>query len=122
MKLQNRFEYDPTLLGIDGKYKPLRTDSFLLDMNCIQVKGHIVQTGETYFFLERKPTKSISTTFVKLIDVFFHDGDIYLMIIDLITGKVMLPSHALDNVQNKCQWKLVDSYSMEIMIDDKYHN
>ena len=72
MKIQSRFPYDSTLLGLEGKFQPLGDDGFLINSNCIIVKDHIVITGQTYFLFERSESKKTKGTAVKLVDCFYH--------------------------------------------------
>ena len=119
MKLQDRFPIDDTLLALDGKYQPIGDDGFLINSKCIMVKQHIVSTGSTYFFFEHDDKKNVRGTAVKLIDAFFHFDYIYLLIIDLFNGQVQLVNTILDNRLSTCKWKLVDTNSVETMMDAK---
>ena len=119
MKLQDRFPYDDTLLGLDGKYQPIGNDGFLINSNCVMVEQHIVSTGSTYFFFEYDDQKNVSGTAVKLIDAFFHFDYIYLLIIDLFNGQVQLVNTILDDRLSTCKWKLVDTNSVETLMDAK---
>ncbi len=83
------------------------------------VKQHIVKTGSTYFFFEHDDQKNVSATAVKLIDAFFHFDYIYLMIIDLFNGQVQLVNTILDDRLSTCKWKLVDTNSVQTMMDAK---
>ncbi len=119
MKLQDIFPYDGSLLSLEGKYQPLGDDGFLINSNCIWVKGHVVITGQTYFLFERIESKKTKGTAVKLIDCFYHHDMIYILVADLFSGQVMLKNHTLDNGQTTCKWKLVDTNSVETMLDAK---
>ena len=83
------------------------------------VKDHVVRTGSTYFFFEDNENKAVRGTAVKLIDAFFHFDYIYLMIIDLFNGQVQLVNTILDDRLSTCKWKLVDTNSIETMMDAK---
>ncbi len=119
MKLQDKFPYDGSLLSLEGKYQPLGEDGFLINSKCIMVKQHIVSTGSTYFFFEHDDQKNVTATACKLIDVFFHFDYIYLLIIDLFNGQVQLVNTILDDRLSTGKWKLVDTNSVETMLDAK---
>ncbi len=119
MKLQDRFPIDDSLLGLDGKFETVGSASFLINSNCVMVKQHIVSTGSTYFFFEYDDQKNVTATAVKLIDAFFHFDYIYLLIIDLFNGQVQLVNTILDDRLSTCKWKLVDTNSIETLMDAK---
>ena len=120
MRLQDRFNYDPTLLGLDGLYEPLSPDSFLVDSKCIMVADQIITTGDTYFLVERDENKKVDVTFVKLLDCFYYLDMVYLLVVDTVSGVVRLLNHTLENGLTICKWKLVDTFSVEMMMDKKY--
>ena len=119
MKLQDRFPYDDTLLGLEGKYQPIGDDGFLINSNCIMVKDHVVKTGSTYFFFEDNERKAVRATAVKLVDAFYYLDMVYLLLIDVFCGQVRLLNHTLDNGLTLCKWKLVDTNSVETLMDAK---
>jgi len=118
MKLQDRFPYDDTLHGLEGKYQPIGNDGFLINSNCILVKDHVVKTGSTYFFFEDNENNAVRGTAVKLVDCFYYLDRVYLLIIDVFSGEVWLKSNPLEK-DLTCQWKLVDTNSIETMMDAK---
>ena len=118
MRLQNRFQYDATLLGLEGKYEPIGNDSFLISSECVKVKQNVVTTGNTYFFVESDENQAVSATAVKLLDCFYFNGRVYLMLIDVFKGEVMLRNHKLDSGQ-KCSWRLADTHFMNYLMDSK---
>jgi hypothetical protein len=120
MKLQDRFTYDPTLLGLEGLYEPLGPDSFLIDSKNIMVADQIVTTGDTYFLIERDELKKVGATFVKLLDCFYYLDMVYLLVVETDSGVVRLLNHTLENGLAICKWKLVDTFSVEMMLDKKY--
>lgn len=97
MRLQDRFKYDPTLLGLEGLYEPLGIDSFLIDSECVMVADQIISTGDTYFLIERDRNKKVGATTVKLLDAFNYIDMVYLLVVDTVIGVVRLLNHALDN-------------------------
>jgi len=118
MKLQDRFPYDDTLLALEGKYQPIDNDSFLINSNCVWVQENIVKTGSTYFFFEDNEN-SVRGTAVKLVDAFYYLERVYLLIIDVFSGEVWLKSLPLEKEHTNCSWKLVDTNSVETMMDAK---
>lgn len=118
IRLQDRFPYDPTLLALDGKFEPVGDFSFLINFNCVMVKNHIVKIGSSYFFFDNE-NKSVRGTAVKLVDVFYYLGRVYLLINDVFSGEVWLKSLPVENDLKTCPWKLVDTNSIETLMDAK---
>jgi len=108
MRLQDFFPYDTVILGLLHVYHGIGMDSFFINQPCIMVKDSIVTTGETYFLFSYDGNQLSTSSIVKLIDTFYYNDHIYLLITDLLAGEILLRNHGLNNVQPRCQWKLFD--------------
>ena len=53
-----------------------------------------------------------TSSIVKLIDTFYYNNQVYLLLADLLSDKVLLLNHGLNNVQPRCKWKLFDVASL----------
>ena len=122
MKLQDLFPYDRTLLSLEGLYEPIGDDGFLIDSNCIWVRDQMVNKGDTYFLFSFDEQKNTTGTAVYLVDCFYHMDMFYLLVEDVFNHEVRLLNHTLDNGLTFCKWRLVDSYSVEKMMEEKYNN
>ena len=71
-------------------------------------QDHIVTTGLTYFLFTYDRDRLVSARMVKLVDAFYWNEQIYLLLNDLLTEKIILRNHALNKDENRCQWKLFD--------------
>jgi hypothetical protein len=121
MRLQDRFKYDPDLEGLEGIYESFGTDSFLIDSECVLVADQIITTGDTFFLIERDWSKKLGVTFVKLLDCFYYVDKFYLLVVDTVSDEVKLLNHTLLNGITTCTWKIVDTFSIEMMMDKKYN-
>jgi hypothetical protein len=72
------------------------------------VIDRIVTTGETYFLFSYNDNQLSTSSIVKLIDTFYYNNQVYLLLTDLLTDEVLLRNHPLNMSENKCQWKLFD--------------
>ena len=108
MRLQDLFPYDAVILGLLQVYHGVGLDSFFINQPCIMIKDRIVTTGVTYFLFSYDDNQLVTSSIVKLIDTFYYNDHIYLLLTDLLSDKVLLLNHGLNNVQPRCQWKLFD--------------
>lgn len=108
MRLQDFFPYDTVILGLLQVYHGVGMDSFFINQPCIMVKDRIVTTGETYFLFNYDGNQVATSSIVKLIDAFYYNNQVYLLLADLLTDEVLLRNHPLNMSENKCQWKLFD--------------
>lgn len=112
MRLQDLFPYDAVILGLLQVYHGIGMDSFFINQPCIMVKDRIVTTGETYFLFSYDGNQLSTSSIVKLIDTFYYNNQVYLLLNDLLSGEVLLHNHGLNNVQPRCKWKLFDVASL----------
>ena len=108
MRLQDLFPYDAVILGLLQVYHGVGFDSFYINQSCIKTQDRIVTTGETYFLFSYDGNQLSTSSIVKLIDTFYYNNQVYLLLADLLTDEVLLLKQGLNNVQPRCQWKLFD--------------
>jgi len=108
MRLQDIFPYDTIILGLLQVYHGIGMDSFFINQPCIMAQDHTVTTGETYFLFSYDGNQLSTSSIVKLIDSFYYNNQVYLLLNDLLSGEVLLLNHGLNNVQPRCKWKLFD--------------
>lgn len=108
MRLQDIFPYDSIILGLLQVYHGVGLDSFFINQPCIMAQDHIVTTGDTYFLFSYDGNQLSTSSIVKLIDSFYYNNQVYLLLNDLLSGEVLLLNQPLNKGENKCQWKLFD--------------
>jgi len=108
MRLQDFFPYDTVILGLLQVYHGVGMDSFFINQSCIIVKDRIVTTGETYFLFSYDNNRLTTARMVKLVDTFYYNDQVYLLVVDLLTDEVLLRNQPLNKDENRCQWKLFD--------------
>ena len=121
MKLQDLFPYDRTQLDLEGKFEPIGSDTYLISSRCVWVHNQILVLGNTYFLFAFDEVKNSTGTAVDLLDCFYYHDMVYLLVEDVFTHEILLLNHTLDNDFTLCSWRLVDSYSVEKMIEGKYN-
>lgn len=108
MRLQDFFPYDTVILGLLQVYHGVGLDSFFIDQPCIMVQDRIVTTGVTYFLFSYDGNQLSTSSIVKLIDTFYYNNQVYLLLADLLTDELLLRNYPLNKDENRCQWKLFD--------------
>jgi len=125
MRLQYLFPYDTVILGLLQVYHGIGMDSFFINQPCIMVKDRIVTTGETYFLFSYDGNQLSTSSIVKLIDTFYYNNQVYLLLTDLLTEEIMLLNHPLNNDEKRCQWKIFDVDTLRDILfakdELKYH-
>lgn len=121
MRLQDLFPYDRTKLGFSGKFEPIGNDTFLINSTCVWVRNQILITGNTYFLFAFDEVFNSTGTAVDLIDCFSYLDTVYLLVEDVFSHEIRLLNHTLGNGITVCPWRLVDSYSVDKMIEGKYN-
>lgn len=120
MKLQDMFPNDRSQFEYDNKFSPIGSDTFFIDSNCVWIRKNILVIGNTYFFFTFDEEKNTTGTAVDIIDCFYHHDMFYLLVEDVFTNEVRLLNHTLDNGLTMCSWRLVDGYTIDKMIEEKY--
>ncbi len=108
MRLQDFFPYDTIILGLLQVYHGIGMDSFFINQPCIMAQDNIITTGETYFLFSYDRNQLTSSSIVKLIDSFYYNDHVYLLLNDLLSDEVLLLNHALNKGHTRCKWKLFD--------------
>lgn len=83
MKAQDRFPFDSTILGLNGIYHTIGSDSFFINSECILATDKIITIGKEYIIFG-SPTETGSKMLdVTLVDCYFAEGIVYLIVQDL---------------------------------------
>ena len=120
MNVQDFFPFDATIIGLQNLYHTIGSDSFYINHPYIMVKDLIVTTGETYFFFERESDgHTINFRAVRLMDAFYYNQKVYILLCDIKSDEILIRHATLANVHGKYQWRIVDSYSLELILLEK---
>ena len=108
-KLQDMFPFNSTEAGLNGVY--VASDegkSFYINTPCIVTSNKTI-TKETNYVLDLETNDHHIKEFnAKVLDAFFTDGSVYILIQDLLTNKKRIISQFLDRPLDKCPWFLFD--------------
>jgi hypothetical protein len=108
MKLQNKFPYDKSILGLNGKFHSVGIASYYVNSECILATNHIITTGKTYIIADSPTAKGIKMYDVTLLDVFYKEGVINLIVREMLSHKKFNMKFSIDFTKDDCKWMLVD--------------
>ena len=105
---QNKYPYDETLLGLDGLYQVLDNNSFLIKSDCIASTDNVITVGKEYVLFYTNTEPRIRMSDVILVDCYYFEKVIHLIVRDLKSKHVFTISQRLECHQNDCRWVLID--------------
>ena len=109
MKLQDKYPYDSSIVGLDGKFHSVGTDSFYINSECIQTPKKIINKAKQYLLASTSPQGADTIVHqVKLLDAYYSKGYVYLFVMDLQTDRVYIVDICMECPEDKCTWLLYD--------------
>jgi hypothetical protein len=81
---------------------------FINSPSSIFSANQIVQTGTTYLFSPMPDASRIKLMHVKLLNVRFNGGIVYLQLMDISKGKIFQVSQVVKPNGDDCTWMLID--------------
>ena len=88
MKLQDKYKYDSTILGLENLYMVDYEGNFFINSPCIMATDKTMYTGRTYLLVDCSYGKNSRMYSVVLMDVYCEDYVIYLIVRDLFLHRV----------------------------------
>lgn len=108
MKLQDLHPYDSAIVGLNNIYIVDYKGDFYINTPCIMAINKTIITGRTYLLVDNHRETGVSMTDVNLIDVYFDEGVINLIVQDIISQKTFCLNQYIKCPQNPCKWILID--------------
>ena len=108
MKLQNKYPYDVSILGLDGIFHSVGIGSFYINSECILATNHIITTGKTFIIVDTPTAKGVKMYDVKLVDVYFNAGVINMIVREMISQKKLIIKYCVECTEPQCTWMLID--------------
>ena len=108
MKAQTLHPYDSAILGLENLYRVNYNGDFFINAPFILVTDKTLSTGRTYQLVYYHRGTDFKMTDVELIDVYFDEGVINLIVQDIISQKTFRISQYIKCPQNICKWFLID--------------
>ena len=108
MKLQDLHPYDSFIVGINNIYYIDYESNFYINSPCIMATDKTIITGRTYLLVYNHGGTSVNMTNVRLIDVYYDEGVVNLIVQDIISQKTFCLNQYIKCPQNLCKWILID--------------
>jgi hypothetical protein len=108
MKLQDLHPYDSFIVGINKIYYIDYEGNFYINSPCIMATDKTIITGRTYLLGYNHRGTEFKITDVELIDVYYDEGVINLIVHDIISQKTFCLNQYIKCPQNLCKWILND--------------
>jgi hypothetical protein len=108
MKLQDKYLYDSAIVGLNNLYCTVGADSFYINSPCILAYDKTISTGKTYILVNYPKGTGIKMSDVKLLDGYFEDGVINLIVQDIISQRIFAIDQCIECAEKQCTWVLVD--------------
>lgn len=108
MKLQDLHPYDSFIVGINNIYYIDYESNFYINSPCIMATDKTIITGRTYLLVYNHGGTSVNMTDVRLIDVYYDEGVVNLIVHDIISQKTFCLNQYIKCPQNPCKWVLID--------------
>jgi hypothetical protein len=108
MRLQDYFQYDKTIVGLDNLYIIDYEGNFYINSPCIMATDKTISTGRTYSLVYSHRATGVKMTDIELIDVYYDEGVINLTVQDIISQKTFRIRQYIKCPQNACKWFLIE--------------
>jgi hypothetical protein len=119
MKLQNKYPYDVSILGLNGKFHSVGIDSFYINSECILATNHIITTGKTYIIVNTPTATDVKIYDVTLLDVYYKEGIVNMIVREMISQKKYNIKYFIECAEPQCTWMLID---LDYFIDKRNAN
>jgi len=117
MKLQDKYPYDSTLLGLNNIYYPIGEDSFYINLDCILATRKIITIGKEYIIFESPTETGIKMFDVTLVDCNYREHTIILIVRDFMSQGVLTLHKRIERPESDCKWVIID---INFFIDRMY--
>jgi len=120
MKLQDKFPFDPTILGLNKVYHTVGYHSHFINSDCIQTPKKIVTSGKKYRLVTTADQVSDHIVQnIRLIEVLFIVRYLNMFVTDLESHRIYIIEIDTKYPEKQCDWVLFDWDAHEEINDFK---
>lgn len=106
--IQDLLPYNETIADVRNVYKAIGEDQHYVNCVAIKSENQTITVGKTYVLIQADANRAVNAYNVRLLDVFYYNENIYLLLLDTESQKVMLVTQFMDAIDLFCGWKLLD--------------
>jgi hypothetical protein len=115
MTLQDFSPYHSTIVGLEGIYHPTE-DGYFINSSCILSEFSIIKPNQVFLLQNLEDSNNSELEIVRLLEVFYHEGDVCLYLMDLVSQNTKIIKHCLSNGYIDNNWKLIEiSFCLELI-------
>lgn len=117
MKLQDKYNYDSTILGLNNQYIASQDGTFYINHSCVLTLDQTLIPDKTYLLITGFNPDGMYYSVVKFIDC-YHDNVLLNIFLVDIYSKQSLRVQIDFKTRNQCPWILLDELGLQ-MVNDK---
>jgi hypothetical protein len=108
MRAQDFFPFNSTIVGLNNIYNTVGSNSFYINSSCILATDKIITIGKEYVIFDSSTEDGIKMYDIELMDAFYKDGFINLIVRNIKLNRVIIISHRIKSSKSDCTWILID--------------
>lgn len=108
MRLQDYFQYDSAIWGLNNIYIPIGDSSLYINVPFILTTNKLITNGKQYILVFNSPEEGIKNYNVELVDGYFKDSIIHLFVQDVISHRIFTINQYIQCTKSQCSWVLYD--------------
>jgi hypothetical protein len=108
--INDNFKYQQIAACHNGSclFHSLGRGSFYINSKCVLEVDHVVTINHFYLLIDAIDTSHFKVFPVVLLHFFLRDGNIHLIVKDVVTSQMLGRKHVLYQGETKCKWVLID--------------
>ncbi len=115
MKLQDLHPYDSFIVGINNIYFIDYQGDFHINAPFIIAANKTISTGNTYILINSRNNTNCTTQPVKLLDAYYDDGVIFLIVRDITSQKGFTIDQKIECTGDHYKWLIID---LDFMVEE----
>jgi len=119
MKLQDFFPYHSTIVGLEGIFTPT-PDGFFVNSSCVLSENGIIKPNQLFLFQNFEEGSSDDIQLLRLMDVFYHEGNVNLYVMDMVSKETKILSHCISKGYLDIKFKITEINFLLELIENGY--
>lgn len=116
MKRQDLYPYDSAIVGLQDLYIDMGNDAFYVNSANIIAQDKVVSVGRSYLLIANRKD-DLLVEWVTLVDVFYDNVLLHILLHSKETGKQITIVHDLKGQHTRKRWLLIDWQYLQAEID-----
>lgn len=109
MKLQDKFPFDKTIVGLNNIYCAVGDHSHYINSESIQTPKKIISKGKHYLIASTPSQGTEAIVYrVKLLDAFYNNDYVYLFVMNIDTERVYIIDICVSCPEKESKWVLFE--------------